>query len=53
MITDSKWNLLACPFSHACNLPKNHNTCGFPEYKMCPEHDQKLLKLKASVKILH
>lgn len=52
MITDSeldiKSTLLKCPFSHICILPKNQNTCYFPEFKMCPEHTQKLAKYKVS-----
>jgi hypothetical protein len=57
MITESNYNLemniLSCPFSHKCNLPKIENLCNFPEFKICPDYQQKLHKLKSSLKILH
>ncbi|MHA1105588.1 MAG: hypothetical protein ACTSPN_07670 [Promethearchaeota archaeon] len=57
MTIDSNFNLedclLACPFCHFCTLPQNQNLCNFPDYKICPEYSQKLIKLKASSKILH
>jgi len=57
MTVDSNFNLedhlLDCPFCHFCTLPQNPNLCNFPDYKICPEYSQKLLKLKNSTKILH
>jgi len=57
MISESNFNLegniLSCPFSHKCILPKIENLCVFPEYKICPDYDSKLKRLKASTKILH
>jgi len=45
--------ILSCPFLHTCNLPKIENLCNFPEYKICPDYDSKLKRLKASTKVLH
>ena len=57
MISESKFNLeeniLSCPFSHKCSLPKIESLCIFPEYKICPDYGSKLKKMKASTKILH
>lgn len=57
MISETNYNLerdiLTCPFSYKCNLPKIENLCVFPEFKICPDYQEKLYKLKCSVKILH
>ena len=57
MISESNFNLersfLTCPFSHKCILPKIQTLCIFPEYKICPDYDSKLKKLKTSIKVLH
>jgi hypothetical protein len=57
MISESNFNLerniLSCPFSHRCNLPKIETLCNFPEYKICPDYDSKLKRLKTSIKVLH
>ena len=57
MISKLKFNLksaiLSCPFLHSCTLPKIENLCNFLEYKICPDYDSKLKRLKASTKILH
>lgn len=45
-------NILSCPFLHNCNLPKIENLCVFPEFKICPDYQQKLYKLKCSKTIL-
>jgi len=46
-------SLLSCPFTLSCHLPKAKEVCGFPNYKMCPEYQSGLNKLKSSSKILH
>ncbi len=46
-------NLLECPFAHTCNLPVNQHSCNFPEYKVCPEYQIKLKKLKFPSKVVH
>ncbi|MFX1288203.1 MAG: hypothetical protein ACFFFY_06565 [Promethearchaeota archaeon] len=48
-----KNNILSCPFSYKCNLPKIENLCIFPDYKICPDYDSNLRRLKASIKVLH
>ena len=57
MITESNFNIertiLSCPFTYKCILPKIENLCNFPEYKICPDYDSNLKKIKASIKILH
>jgi hypothetical protein len=57
MSSDMNFNLesilLSCPFSESCMLPKNQSLCRFPEYKLCPDYDSKLQKLKANSKILY
>lgn len=45
--------LLACPFLNSCNLPKNQNLCNFPEYKLCPDYQVKLQKVKLTSKELY
>ncbi|MBY9004259.1 MAG: hypothetical protein KGD73_09835 [Candidatus Lokiarchaeota archaeon] len=56
MTIDSNFNLedclTACPFCHFCALPQNPISCNFPDYKICPEYSQKLIKFKDSSKIL-
>ncbi|MFW9949554.1 MAG: hypothetical protein ACFFKA_05460 [Candidatus Thorarchaeota archaeon] len=46
-------SVLSCPFSHTCNLPKSQSICGFPEYKICPDFEKKMLNFKSSLKIIH
>ncbi|MFX0072297.1 MAG: hypothetical protein ACFFAO_14520 [Candidatus Hermodarchaeota archaeon] len=46
-------DILTCPFSQSCSLPKNKSICSFPHYKHCPDYEVRLQKLKADVKILH
>ena len=57
MITESNFNIertiLSCPFTYKCILPKIENLCNFPEYKICPDYDSNLKRLKASIKVLH
>jgi len=57
MISESKKehkiNILACPFTESCNLPKIQSLCNFPDYKQCRDYEIKLQKLKTSLKILH
>ncbi|MFX0047066.1 MAG: hypothetical protein ACFE8G_02750 [Candidatus Hermodarchaeota archaeon] len=48
-----KNNILSCPFSYKCNLPKIENLCIFPDYKICPDYDSNLKRLKRSIKVLH
>ncbi|MBD3197800.1 MAG: hypothetical protein GF317_22300 [Candidatus Lokiarchaeota archaeon] len=38
--------LLPCPFSESCLLPKKTDICSFPNYKVCPEYEVKVRKLK-------
>ncbi len=45
--------VLSCPFSHACNLPQSQNICGFPEYKICPDFETKILHLRSKSRNLH
>ena len=45
--------LLSCPFSESCILPKIQSLCRFPEYKLCPDYESKLQKLKSNAKILY
>ena len=45
--------ILSCPFSHSCNLPKSQSICGFPEYKLCPDFELKLVQYKNKIRILH
>ncbi|MFW9829464.1 MAG: hypothetical protein ACFFEY_17960 [Candidatus Thorarchaeota archaeon] len=44
-------NLNECPFLPRCSLPINQNSCNFPEYKVCPEYQVKLKKLKSTSQI--
>ena len=57
MITESniklEKNILSCPFTYKCILPKLDSLCSFPEYKICPDYDSNLKRLKNSIKILH
>ena len=57
MISESKSeykiNILACPFTESCKLPKIQSLCNFPDYKLCRDYQNKLQKLKTSTKILH
>ncbi len=57
MISESNYNLditiLSCPFTRTCNLPKIEHLCNFSDYKICPDYDSKLKRLKASIKVLH
>ncbi|MFX0075158.1 MAG: hypothetical protein ACFE96_06935 [Candidatus Hermodarchaeota archaeon] len=46
-------SLLPCPFTRSCNLPKAKEVCDFPNYKMCPDYQAGLNKLKSTSKILH
>ncbi len=46
-----KSSILSCPFSHSCRLPKVESLCNFPDYKLCPDYDSKLKRLKFSTKI--
>ena len=50
---DPKSYILSCPFSHACSLPKVESLCNFPDYKLCPDYESKLKRLKSLTKILH
>jgi hypothetical protein len=40
-----------CPFLQTCSLPINQTSCNFPEYKVCPEYQVKLKKLKSTSSI--
>jgi len=46
-------SLLSCPFTRSCLLPKDKEVCGFPNYKLCPEYQLGLNKLKTASKVLH
>ncbi|MHA1242754.1 MAG: hypothetical protein ACTSQU_18510 [Promethearchaeota archaeon] len=46
-------SLLSCPFTRSCHLPKGHEVCDFPSYKLCPDYQTGLNKLKSTSKILH
>ena len=46
-------SLLSCPFMRSCHLPKAKEVCDFPNYKICPEYQSGLNKLKSASKILH
>ena len=46
-------SLLSCPFTLSCHLPKAKEVCDFPNYKMCPEYQSGLNKLKSASKVLH
>ncbi len=46
-------SLLPCPFTRSCHLPKGKEVCDFPNYKMCPEYQSGLNKLKSASKVLH
>jgi hypothetical protein len=46
-------NILSCPFSHICNLPKSQTVCGYPEYKICSDFETKMLHLKSTSRVLH
>lgn len=50
---DPENHILTCPFDKSCNLPKMQSLCHFPEYKVCPDYEVKLQKLKSSIKSLH
>ena len=45
--------LLSCPFSRSCHLPKTKEVCDFPNFKLCPDYQSGLSKLKSTSKILH
>lgn len=45
--------LLSCPFMRSCHLPQASEVCDFPNYKMCPDYQSSLNKLKSTSKILH
>ena len=49
----TKESLLSCPFTLSCNLPQGKEVCDFPSYKICPEYQSGLNKLKSSSKILY
>ena len=51
--SDIEGCLLTCPFNYSCSLPKVSHICNFPDYKICTDYQSKLLKLKATSKILH
>lgn len=46
-------SLLSCPFMRSCHLPKDKEICDFPNYKLCPEYQLDLNKLKSDSKVLH
>ena len=46
-------SLISCPFTRLCHLPKDKEVCDFPNYKMCPEYQSGLNKLKSASKVLH
>ena len=46
-------SLLSCPFTRSCHLPKTKEVCDFPNYKICPEYQTGLNKLKSTSKVLH
>ncbi len=43
---NEKLNLLFCPFSYSCILPKKASICKFPNNKICPEYQMKENNLK-------
>lgn len=45
--------IMSCPFSQSCALPKLESLCNFPDYKLCPDYQIRLQKLKSSTKVLH
>lgn len=49
---DVENNIITCPFSYSCKLPKTHNLCNFPGYKICPDYQVKLQKLNSIFRIL-
>ena len=53
MISDSnaklEKNILSCPFSHKCSLPRIENLCYFPDYKICPDYCSNLKRIKISM----
>ncbi|MFX0106153.1 MAG: hypothetical protein ACFE75_11765 [Candidatus Hodarchaeota archaeon] len=57
MMSQSRFNpdlyLLSCPFAHVCSLPQTKDTCVSPQYKICPEYQDRLSKMKNPVKVLH
>lgn len=50
---DLERNILSCPFSHKCTLPMIESLCNFPKYKICPDYDSNLKRMKSSIKVLH
>jgi hypothetical protein len=46
-------SLLSCPFIRSCHLPQANEVCDFPNYKICPDYQAGLNKLKSTSKILH
>ena len=57
MSSKSNFNLdnlfLECPFLKSCKLPKIQSLCHFPEYKLCPDYQVKLKKVKSISKKLY
>jgi hypothetical protein len=45
-------HILSCPFLNRCSLPKG-KVCNFPEYKVCPEYESRLIDLRSNAKVLH
>lgn len=45
--------ILFCPFDLSCNLPQTQSICKFPNYKVCPEFQEKEIKLKHKCRYLH
>ena len=49
---NSENHILTCPFDKSCHLPKMRSLCHFPDYKLCPDYEVKLHKLKSTSRSL-
>ncbi|MBY8981394.1 MAG: hypothetical protein KGD57_00465 [Candidatus Lokiarchaeota archaeon] len=46
-------HILFCPFTYSCILPQTQSICKFPNYKICPEFQEKERFLKNKFNILY
>ncbi|MBY9006233.1 MAG: hypothetical protein KGD63_05705 [Candidatus Lokiarchaeota archaeon] len=51
--TLNKEHILFCPFSYSCILPQTVSICKFPNYKICPEFQDKEKKIKLKFRLLY
>ncbi len=40
---------MECPFERRCKLPKGEEICNFPDFKVCPEYQEKAKKINLEI----